>query len=387
MRTTDSMLAQVLERGFAWLRFPEPLEHEFRDDRILSMARWVRLFLIVAIFTSLGFSAIDHWVIRAHNALPDMVRYGLQLPVLLICLTATLRPSFMRWYPVAILMGGPLYGLGSVLLVCFAEPDHIALVGSRLLLVTFFIFFMSGQLLKPALISNLIVLALFVAAGISGMVPGEVATYLTFALIVANVIGSVGLYSLEHANRTSFIEKKLLRESANQDGLTGLLNRQSYDDQARGMLRRAAARGRQIAVLMVDVDNFKQYNDEYGHQAGDVCLKQVATAVQRAITERGGGCVARYGGEEFIVMLDSDQGVDAQVAAEGIVSEVAALAIPQQGLVNSGRVSVSVGAAIVSAASVSSLDDVTRIADSALYSAKRQGRNRSVISDMLAAEG
>ena len=79
----ESLVSRVIAQGYGRLRFPEPLESEFRADHLMASLRWVRMCLFVAVGTSLGFAIIDHWVIHAHNAIPDVVRFGLQLPVLL----------------------------------------------------------------------------------------------------------------------------------------------------------------------------------------------------------------------------------------------------------------------------------------------------------------
>lgn len=381
----ESLFARVLVQGFGRLRFPAALESEFRRDWEDNAVRWVRLCLYVAIVTSIGFSLIDHWVIRANNAIPDLVRYGLQLPVLLICLGATLWPAFRRWYPLAIQIGGPLYGLGTVLLVAYAQSHHTALIGSRLLLVCFFIFFMCGLRMVQSLRSNLIILGWLVTAGIVELIPTEIATYLSFAYFVGIIIGTAGSYALEHATRTSFLERRLLRELAELDGLTRLLNRQTFEVQAREHWRRAVAQRLPVTVIMIDVDNFKLYNDHYGHQAGDVCLQRVAAAVRAAAGPAGGTLVARYGGEEMIALLCGHGEAAAREIAQRIVDEVAALSLPHAASLDHQHVSVSVGAVTQLPPVVSSYDAIVRQADSALYSAKHQGRNRCVTLDALAA--
>ncbi|MFL6578801.1 MAG: diguanylate cyclase domain-containing protein [Povalibacter sp.] len=374
----ESLVSRVLAQGYARLRFPEPLESEFRADHLLASVRWVRMCLFVALGTSVGFAIIDHWVIHANNPMPDAVRFGLQFPVLLTCLLATFKPFYLKWYQRAMQVGGPLFGIGTVLLASYAQPQHTALVGARILLVAFFFFFMSGLRLTQALRGNIIILLALIAAGLLGLLATEVATYLSFALICANVIGSAGAYALEYANRTSFLERKLLVEIAELDGLTRLLNRQTFETRVRDTWRRAIAEHRAVTVLMIDVDHFKRYNDHYGHQAGDECLRRVATAVRAAVLPRPGEFVARYGGEEMIAVL-FDRGMnDAQDIAQKIVSEVAALAIPHASSIECDRVSVSVGAATQIPPVTSSYDAIIRLADSALYTAKNQGRDRSV---------
>jgi diguanylate cyclase (GGDEF)-like protein len=380
----ESLVARVLARGYPRLRFPEPLESEFRADHLVSSLRWVRMCLFMAVGTSIGFAIIDHWVIHADNAIPDIARFGLQLPVLFICLLATHKPFYLNWYQLSMQIGGPLFGIGTVLMASYAQPQHTALVGARILLVTFFFFFMSGLRLGQALRGNLIMLAALIAAGVTQRIPVEVATYLSFALVCANVIGAAGAYALEHANRTSFLERKLLVEIAELDGLTRLLNRQTFESRVRDAWQRATKEKQAVTVIMVDVDHFKLYNDHYGHQAGDDCLRRVAAAVRSAVAMRLGDFVARYGGEEIIAVLTGRTHDDAHEIAERVVTTVAALEIAHVTSPDHKRVSVSVGAATQLPPFTSSYDAVVRLADSALYSAKRQGRNQSVVLEARA---
>ena len=374
----ESIVARVLALGYGRLRFPEPLESEFRADHLMAQRRWVRLWILVVIGTSAGFAMIDHFVIRAHNAIPDLVRFGLQMPILLIMLLTTIERFYVSWYQTLVQIAGPLFGTGTILMASYALPEHTALVGARLLLVTFFFYFMTGLRLQQAMRGNLIVLAMLIAASILGVIRSDVATYLCFSLICANSIGIAGLYALEHANRTSFLERKLLVEIAELDGLTRLLNRQTFESRVHDAWRRALSERRSVTVIMVDVDHFKLYNDSYGHQAGDDCLRRVSAAVRSAVQLRPGDFVARYGGEEIIAVVSDRSTLDAKEIAQRIVQEVAALDIPHISSMNAQCVSVSVGAATQLPPITSSYDAIVRLADAALYTAKRQGRNQCV---------
>lgn len=373
-----SLVSRVLAEGYGWLRFPEPLEEEFRSDYARSARRWVRLSLLVALVTTSGFAVIDHWVLHAESRVPDVVRFGLQLPVLVICLLATERRFYERWYPLAIQLSAPLFGIGTVVMSSFALPEHTALVGGRVLLVAFFIYFMLGLRTLQALRCNLVVAAGLITAGTSGYMSADVATYLSFALFCANIIGCAGAYALEHANRTSFLERQLLVEIAALDGLTRLLNRQTFESRVREAWRRAAEQHMPVTVIMVDVDHFKLYNDHYGHQAGDECLRRVAAAVRAAVGARAGDFVARYGGEEIIAVLIDRSAQEAASIAQHIVENVLALQIPHACSPDAQKVSVSVGATTQYPRVTRSYDSIVRLADGALYAAKRQGRNRSV---------
>lgn len=377
-QTEESLVSRALAQGYGRLRFPQPLESEFRSDYRRSALRWIRMCVYVAAGTTLGFAIIDHHVIRAHNMIPDVVRFGLQFPVLVIALLATNSRFYSRWYETTVQIGVALFGIGTVLLASYAQPEHTALVGSRILLVSFFSFFMLGMRLVQALRSNFVILIALIIAGITGVMRPEVATYLSFALVCAIIIGTAGAYALEHANRTSFLERRLLVEIAELDGLTRLLNRQTFESRVRDTWRRAIAEQRAVTVFMIDVDHFKLFNDHYGHQAGDECLRKVASAVRSAVGTRSGDFVARYGGEEIIAVVFDRSPGESQEIAQRIVTEVASLQIPHESSRACTRVSVSVGAATQIPTIASSYDAIVRLADSALYTAKRQGRDRSI---------
>ncbi len=379
----ESQTAQVLQRGYRDLRFPEPLEQQYRDDHRLGSHRMVRMSVIVAFITSIGFALIDHWLVKSVNATPDVVRFGLQFPILAICLLATYRHFYLKWYDPAIRIGVPLFGIGTVLMTSNAPLDHMALVGARLLLVTFFCYFMLGMRMRTALASNVIVFATLIIMCIFGPIPTGMGGYLTFALLCANIIGGTGAYALEYANRTAFLERLSLEEMAARDGLTRLLNRQTFEFRARSAWRNAMSIQRPLAVVMIDVDYFKRYNDHYGHQAGDECLRRVATAVRNAIKPQRDELVARYGGEELIALLLDRTPMEVETIARNIVECIARQAIPHAASVVGDCVSVSVGATTPCTNDAIAYSTLVHIADKALYLAKYQGRNRAMILGAL----
>ncbi|WP_306607378.1 diguanylate cyclase [Azonexus sp.] len=172
-----------------------------------------------------------------------------------------------------------------------------------------------------------------------------------------------------------------LQDQANRDGLTGLFNRRAMDLRVDALWEDAVRFGKPFSLLMIDVDNFKKYNDFYGHQAGDECLRTVAGCIERVVGAASedqmvpGAFVARYGGEEFTVVIpEAVSGVHVGLGL-GIVEAIAALAIPHEANAAWGIVTVSAGAACMSPA-IGSVGQVFRLADELLYKAKSQGRNR-----------
>lgn len=173
---------------------------------------------------------------------------------------------------------------------------------------------------------------------------------------------------LEAANRK-------LEDLSNTDALTGLANRRRFDTVWELEWQRALRQGFALAVAMIDVDHFKDYNDHYGHQAGDDCLRRLAQ-VLAAASQRSGELAARYGGEEFVIVLPAVNAEDAMANAERIRSAVQALNIVNAVDIPAGMLTVSIGVACRVPTAYDSPASLLRAADAALYEAKRQGRNR-----------
>jgi diguanylate cyclase (GGDEF)-like protein len=164
-----------------------------------------------------------------------------------------------------------------------------------------------------------------------------------------------------------------LEQLATRDGLTGLANRRCFDDTLQAEWARAQRQRQPLSLLMVDVDNFKAYNDANGHLGGDECLKRIATAV--ASEMRANDLVARYGGEEFAVILPNQSLKGAASVAERIRTRVEQLQVPNR-LAAVEHVTVSIGAATALPAPETTSCDLVATADAALYRAKHMGRNR-----------
>ncbi len=168
-----------------------------------------------------------------------------------------------------------------------------------------------------------------------------------------------------------------LYEQARRDPLTGLRNRLQLWEDFAILDPRADRYGLDYAIALVDVDDFKRYNDTYGHLAGDEVLRRVARALDAEC--RAGDTSYRYGGEEFLVILPEQSTAGAQKAAERIRSAVESLAIPHLAHRSSPVLTLSIGVATSSSAGADTTEVVLRQADAALYRAKELGRNRVVI--------
>jgi diguanylate cyclase (GGDEF)-like protein len=162
---------------------------------------------------------------------------------------------------------------------------------------------------------------------------------------------------------------------SNTDALTEVPNRRGFDQEIDRTWRAAQREARPLSLLMVDVDNFKDYNDVNGHVAGDECLKRVATALKASLL-RPNDFLARYGGEEFAVILPGTDGDGALRVAERLRAAVENLAMPS-GQPSGAVVTVSIGYSSTLPLPRQSLTPWLVAADVALYMAKQQGRNRT----------
>jgi diguanylate cyclase (GGDEF)-like protein len=197
---------------------------------------------------------------------------------------------------------------------------------------------------------------------------------LLFQNVAEQIAGSLNLISLLQKMEAM---NKRLEEISNKDSLTGIANRRLFDEEYEEEWSRARRHDHPIAVLLIDVDHFKAYNDSLGHQAGDECLRDIAQMIKNSMS-RAGETVARYGGEEFAVILPMVGEVGARETGERIrhTIEEASLLHPESPL---GHITVSVGGAAIVPRS-GGRAALLALADEALYSAKGNGRNRVEIS-------
>jgi diguanylate cyclase (GGDEF)-like protein len=193
------------------------------------------------------------------------------------------------------------------------------------------------------------------------------------AIMMALIVFVVGtaLFLAREIGRRAEAEEKL-EELATTDALTGLKNRRKFDTEIDAEWRRAVRNQTPVAVLMIDADHFKAYNDTFGHQAGDQVLVGIAICISDTV-RRAGDCPARYGGEEFAVLLPGLSAVEAFTVAETIRIKVAQWA-------EDDVTTISVGVASMTPVAPLDWPDLIEAADKALYAAKANGRNQSVVA-------
>ena len=168
-----------------------------------------------------------------------------------------------------------------------------------------------------------------------------------------------------------------LEQIAFIDGLTAIPNRRRFDEHFQSEWQRGVRHEAFLAVLMIDIDFFKPFNDHYGHQAGDDCLVKVAQALASSV-HRPGDLVARYGGEEFVCVLPDTDLAGAEITANTLRKSVNALKVPHEFSNVTDHVTVSIGAAAVKLKQSIKPEELVKKADNNLYEAKESGRDRMV---------
>ncbi|MBA3947574.1 MAG: diguanylate cyclase [Herpetosiphonaceae bacterium] len=195
----------------------------------------------------------------------------------------------------------------------------------------------------------------------------------TYALLEHTVtVRTAALDEVNHALRQANAE---LIHLSYRDALTGVANRRQFDMTLTTEWRRATRSQQPLSLLLLDIDDFKHYNDTYGHLAGDACLQQVAQAVQQRV-RRSGDLVARYGGEEFAVLLPGSDLASAGALAATLHQAIRDLALPHASSPTANIVTMSVGVATVVPQAGERETTLVAAADAALYAAKRGGRDR-----------
>jgi diguanylate cyclase (GGDEF)-like protein len=191
-------------------------------------------------------------------------------------------------------------------------------------------------------------------------------------LVLIMFVAGTTLFLAREIGRRAKAEEKL-EELATTDALTGLKNRRKFDSEIDLEWRRAARSETPVAVLMIDADHFKTYNDTYGHQAGDQVLVGIAICISDSV-RRSGDCPARYGGEEFAVLLPGVSAVEAFAIAETVRLKV------EQWAEDPAVTTVSIGVASMTPTAAVDWSRLIQAADRALYAAKANGRNQSVLA-------
>src|SRR3569833_1288791 len=370
----DSHYASELRRDFPDLRFSPELEKEFQTFHLEHVRARVRFFQLA--ICALAIAEAIHLIVLDGVPINDVL-YGWLGGVVPACFFldwASWSSYYERIYLPLARIVVPIFAIASAMGVAgrsvVSHPDPFYFLTTY----SIALFFLGGQLFREALVATA---AMIVACGVTLAYTGQAAASLIYYVVVLTITGTVGAFvyrGVERQLRTSFLERGLMGELVARDGLTGLKNRGAFDDYFPRMWQQALRDRRSLALLLIDVDHFKPYNDRYGHQAGDQTLRRVAQVVQ-GFARRPLDIAARYGGEEFVLGLFDLSAESVRALADELRQAVHDLNIMHEDSATAPCVTASIGVAIVIPRIGRSPDGEEQVADAALYSAKRSGRN------------
>ena len=399
-REDVAMAGPLIDKSLSWMRFPARLEQQFLRDGAERRLRYVLISGVLSLFVFNGFLLADYLMAPDVFWLAVQVRLGVFTPgaVLLLAVGWWARDWALRVISPTLLecivMLSGVCAAASLAFILSASHSPT----SQYYHVGLMVVVMYGNVVQRLRFWYAVAFSL----AVYGMHIGGVLMLPAFnPRLILPMVGLVGAtvvftlmanYALERDGRRHYLlslrrkhvlhdlgdVQRRLEKLARMDALTGLYNRRHFHDYLAQVWQRARHGGQEVALIMVDVDHFKKYNDRYGHPAGDQCLSRVAQAMLDSL-RRPGDLVARLGGEEFIAVLPDTDAATALKAAERIREAVVALGIVHEDSDTAPMVTVSLG--VCSARGKPELADTDLIAmvDAALYQAKRAGRNRAEV--------
>jgi len=370
----DSPYASELRRDFPDLRFSPELEKEFQTFHLERVRSRVRFFQLA--ICALAITGAVHLIFMDGMSVNQVVYgwLGVVVPICLFLVWASWSNYYEQIYLPLARVAVPVFAIASAIGVAnrsvSGHPDPLYFLTTY----SIALFFLGGQLFREALLATG---AMIIAHGATLAYIGEPPASIVYYVVVLTISGAVGAFvyrGVERQLRTSFLERGLLGEMVARDGLTGLKNRGAFDDYFPRMWQQALRDRRLLALLLIDVDHFKAYNDRYGHQAGDEALRRVAQVVQ-GFARRPLDIAARYGGEEFVLGLFDLSADNVREMTDQLRKSIHALSIRHEDSPTAMYVTASIGVAIVGPRIGRSPEGAVQVADEALYSAKRSGRN------------
>jgi diguanylate cyclase (GGDEF)-like protein len=371
--------------AIARFRFRDPVEQQFRDaylDRNLPRARSATAIYLGLVVVMTAINLLGGMVPLTESILEPIyvLRIAVACPALALILVATYSAPLKKRYQAvaatAVIVAGVSVMTISGLAAASGHPQFQ--MGDVLVLVYATLFL--GLLFRVVVVVSLCLIAAFVTLGVVLGVPQQDLVFAASVLVATGLMVVLSAGRVERLQRMTFIETQLLNDIAERDGLSGLYNRRMFDTLTRRLWQQAQRDAESLQIILVDIDHFKRFNDLYGHQAGDDCIRQVGAIIARAAKRPLDFC-ARYGGEEFALVLYAPSGADPGALPEQIRRDVMAQAVPHADSEAANVVTVSVGSAIAEPGSKRSLAGLIQTADEALYRAKQIGRNRMLHVD------
>ncbi len=364
-----------LRQGFRRLRFTPELERIYRHVVIVE-AHWpvlvITLFAIAiwTLFAGLDIVRLDlygRWPLTPDIWLLLALRGGV-LIALLACLVPAVRENtWLDWKAFAVYL---LLCSGAAFTAAIYKFNGMPAADAAQIVLAMAAFMPMGMRFYQALAASIGMVIVTVIAGLAWLPPElwQNQFSLLGIIIISVPVGAVGAYLREYAHRRQFLLAGILEHQAQFDALTDLANRRLFHRHATAALEHAERAREQLVLAVIDIDHFKNFNDRFGHVAGDVALRHVADLIRDA-ARRPMDMAARLGGEEFALLLYGSDLEQAQAILEKLRQQIAETALGP-----SANLTISLGATMPG--STEDLDRLYARADKLLYRSKADGRNR-----------
>jgi diguanylate cyclase (GGDEF)-like protein len=375
----SSLVAEQRSRGSALMSFSAYVEDEFRRYYGRANDSKVRPVLVIAAIAVVVVTGVG---LAENNVSAVTATFGLavMMPLLMATLIASYQPDRNLLYQWLIAASALCIGMIMTSLTLRASMHGMMYYFGAEIAWVFASWLILGLLFWFAATVALTISVAYCWGLLHWQLDVHQLAFDSMLMVCVNLVGGLCCVQLESTSRRSFLESKFLNELAERDGLTGLYNRRAYNNYMDRIWRQSRRDQTQLSILLIDIDDFKAYNDLYGHQAGDDALKRVAQVIALG-AQRPLDFAARFGGEEFALVLFGPASEFGRDLPEQLRQQVETLAIPHAQSTASGRLTVSIGVAIVTPGAERSLAGAIQLADEALYQAKEEGRNRVVIKE------
>jgi len=381
-RHADARSASNLGEALQWSEpsreFAPALEADYRRTQLLQTRPFIRAASAVALFFAIA--RAGEQIAAGAVGVPLLAQFALILAGSAALVALAWSPQFEnRYLPVAeviVPLRNAIVAAHLAIAAARGEPDLLMIL--PLMLIGPFIFM--GLRFRVGVFCGIITGVTFILFAARFQLAHQIVLRSGVLLAIGLIACAVTRLQIERLARTAFLERRLMAEFAQRDALTGTKNRRVFDEHLTRIWQLAAQQRAALAILLIDVDHFKDYNDRHGHLAGDEALRHIARTVQSFI-HGARDILARYGGEEFAAVLYGTEPREARELAERMRRAVMGLTIDHGRYRSAQRVTISVGVAAIHPARERDCRGALQLADQALYEAKLRGRNRVELMD------
>jgi len=380
MAIDQQMIDSALAARPLFLRFPSRLEAEFELETATTRSQRLAVggLIGLAIYDLLMIS--DWWLTPDVFSTALWIRFGVVTPIELLSILALwFGPPFL-WREAIIAVFGAILPTATHLYIMLSSSSPFQYAQNQAVVLVIMFVVMVQRIRFPFAIPTCLICLLLFAGALSQLpdYPLQLQVAANVTLLSVVIFSLFVSYSLERQFRRKYLleiksrlQNRMLDAMSHQDPLTGLQNRRSLD----ASLASIGSSAEIVSAIIVDIDHFKKFNDTAGHQAGDRCLKSVASLLQETLIEEN-ATVFRYGGEEFLILLAGKGTREAHAIAERLRRRIEGASLRHPGLPGTAHVTASFGVATGPAHGSVAIEEVIGGSDAALYAAKRNGRNQ-----------